>query len=72
MRNERILVTRSSLPPFEEYVEEIRSVFESHWLTNMGEKHRILEGELKRFLNAEHLCLFQNGHLALEMSLQAM
>lgn len=72
MRNERILVTRSSLPPFEEYVEEIRSVFETHWLTNMGEKHRILEGELKRFLNAEHLCLFQNGHLALEMSLQAM
>lgn len=36
MRNERILVTRSSLPPFEEYVEEIRSVFESHWLMNMG------------------------------------
>ena len=47
---ERILVTRSSLPPMEEYVEEIRSIFESHWLTNMGEKHEALERERKRQL----------------------
>ena len=69
---EKILVTRSSLPPLEEYVDEIRSIFESHWLTNMGEKHEALERELKRFLGVEQICLFQNGHLALEMSLQAM
>ena len=69
---ERILVTRSSLPPMEEYVEEIRSIFESHWLTNMGEKHTALERELKRFLGVDQVCLFQNGHLALELSLEAM
>ncbi len=70
--SEKILVTRSSLPPFEEYVEELRSVFHSHWLTNMGEKHQLLEQRLKEYLDCEELCLFQNGHLALELSLEAM
>ena len=39
----RILVTQTSMPPFEEYVEEIRDIWESHWLTNMGPKHNELE-----------------------------
>ena len=47
---EKILVTRSSLPPLEEYVDEIRSIFESHWLTNMGEKHLALEQMLREKL----------------------
>ena len=36
--NEKILVTKSTLPPFEEYIEEIRDIWNSHWMTNMGEK----------------------------------
>ena len=35
-----ILVTRSSMPKLEEYVEEIRDMWNSHWLTNMGVKHQ--------------------------------
>jgi len=38
-----ILVTRSSLPPFNEYIEELRSIWDTHWLTNMGTKHKELE-----------------------------
>ena len=34
----KILVTRSSMPELDEYVEEIRPIWESHWLTNMGVK----------------------------------
>ena len=36
----KILVTRSSMPPFEEYCEEIRKLWDSHWLTNMGVEHK--------------------------------
>ena len=68
----KILVTRSSIPSFEEYAEEIRSVFDSHWLTNMGEKHRALQQKLCEYLRVGHTELFTNGHMALEMSLQAM
>jgi len=45
-----ILVTRSSLPPFDEYVQEISSLWESHWLTNMGEKHHEFEARLREYL----------------------
>ena len=60
-----INVTRSSMPPFEEYCDEIRELWDSHWLTNMGTKHRQLEAELKGFLGCRELVLFTNGHLAL-------
>ena len=31
-----ILVTRSSMPEFDEYMDEIKPMWQSHWLTNMG------------------------------------
>ena len=66
-----INVTRSSMPPFEEYCEEIRGLWDSHWLTNMGAKHQQLENELKHYLGCEELTLFTNGHLALENVIEA-
>ena len=66
-----INVTRSSLPPFEEYCEEIRELWDSHWLTNMGTKHQQLEAGLKEYLGCEELALFTNGHLALENVIEA-
>ncbi|MBR5094191.1 MAG: DegT/DnrJ/EryC1/StrS family aminotransferase [Oscillospiraceae bacterium] len=68
---ENIYVTRSSLPPFEEYCAEIRGLWDSHWLTNMGEKHQALEAALRDYLGCEHLALTVNGHLALENLLEA-
>ncbi len=67
-----INVTKSSLPPYEEYCEELRSLWDSHWLTNMGEKHQKLEAALKDYLGAEQVTLFTNGHLALETVIAAM
>ena len=64
-----IRVTRSSMPPWEEYLEEIRPLWETHWLTNMGEYHERLERELEIYLQVPHLSLFSNGHMALELTL---
>ena len=63
----RINVTRSLLPPFEEYIEEIRPMWESHWLTNMGEKHQKLERELSKYFQVPNVSLMSNGHMALEI-----
>ncbi len=71
MKN-KIFVTRSSMPPLEEYVEEIRDLWKSHWLTNMGEKHRLLQERLQDYLRVEYVELLTNGHMALELTLQAM
>lgn len=71
MKN-RILVTRSSMPELDEYYSEIKSIWDSHWLTNMGPKHKQLQTELKKYLGVENVELFTNGHMALELALQAM
>ena len=68
----RINVTRSSMPPFEEYVEAIRPLWESAWLTNMGRNHEELAKQLKEYLGVKDISLFVNGHMALEMALFAM
>ncbi len=47
------MVTRTSMPPYEEFIEKIKPLWESHWLTNMGENHRELEKRLHEFLGAE-------------------
>lgn len=61
-----INVTRSSMPEFEEYCEEIKELWDSRWLTNMGVKHKQFESDLKQYLNTDNVCLYCNGHLALE------
>lgn len=69
---EKILVTRSSMPSFDEYIEEIRDIWDSHWLTNMGTHYKELKEKLKEYLKVEDIALFTNGHMALELLLQAM
>ncbi len=71
MANDKILVTRSSMPDFDEYVEEIRDIWDSRWLTNMGIKHQTLQKELCQYLKTENTELFTNGHMAIELSLAA-
>lgn len=68
----KILVTRSSMPDFNEYIEEIRDLWDSHWLTNMGPKHKQFQVGLKEYLEVENIELLTNGHMALELTLQAM
>ena len=67
-----INVTRSSMPSFEEYCEEIKELWDSRWLTNMGVKHRTLQAQLESYLAVPHVTLFTNGHIALETVIEAM
>lgn len=68
----KVLVTRSSMPELEEYVDEIREIWDTHWLTNMGEKHKKLQKGLVEYLGVENIELLTNGHMALEMVMQAL
>lgn len=69
--NEKIMVTRSTMPPYEEYVEAIKPLWDTHWLTNMGTYHQQLEKKLKEYLNVPELSLMVNGHMALELAIQS-
>lgn len=69
---QKILVTRTSMPPYEEFAEMIKPLWDTHWLTNMGQYHQQLEKELREYLKVEQLSLMVNGHMSLEMTIQAM
>ena len=68
----KILVTRSSMPSLDEYVDEIKDIWDSHWLTNMGVKHQQLQKKLEEYFGIPHVVLYTNGHLALENAIAAL
>lgn len=70
--SEKILVTRSSMPSLEEFIEEIKPIWDTHWLTNMGPKHKQFQKELEDYLGVNHVTLYTNGHLALENVIAAL
>ena len=67
-----INVTRSSMPSYEEYCEEIRSIWDTVHLTNMGPIHNKLKGQLREYLKVPNIELFVNGHLALYCIIKAL
>lgn len=69
---EKIFVTRPLLPPLEEYVNELRDIWDARFLTNAGPKHQKLEAELKDYLGVENISLFSNGHMALQVAIRAL
>lgn len=69
---ERINVTKSSMPSFEEYIEALRPVWESRWLSNRGQASIQFEEALRRYLGCDNIWLFANGHVALEVTLQSL
>lgn len=64
--DKKILVTRSSMSSLDEYIEEIKDLWDTHWLTNMGPKHKQLQAELKDYMGVENIELLVNGHMAIE------
>lgn len=71
-KNEPIPVTRAFLPPKEEYLRLLDTIYDSHVLTNNGLLHRRLEGALRERLQAPHLLLMANGTLAIQLALRAL
>lgn len=66
-----INVTRSFMPPIEEYEEYIKGIWENRYLTNEGPLLKKLVEELKNYLNLENINLLTNGTVALELALKA-
>ena len=69
---DKIDVTRSFMPPFEEYAQTIRPLWDSRRLTNGGALHAAFADALREYLGVSHLSLCVNGHQALEGVLTAL
>ncbi len=71
MMKEKITVTKTSMPEYDDFIEKIKPLWETKWLTNMGTYHKELEAKLKEYLEVPYLSLMVNGHMALEMAIQS-
>ena len=65
-------VTQPSLPPLDEFVESLKEIWDSKWLTNNGKFHQQLEKEMAEYLGVKYVSLFSNGTLALMTALQVL
>ena len=69
---EKIFVTRPLLPDIEDVYSELKEIWASKCLTNMGPKHNQLEQKLKTVLKVPYGSLFNNGTIALLTAVKAM
>ncbi len=67
-----INVTKTFLPPPEEYNEHLKKIWESHWVTNQGPLCEELESHLKNYLGVKNLLLVSNGTIALQIAVKAL
>jgi dTDP-4-amino-4,6-dideoxygalactose transaminase len=65
-------VTKTFLPPFEEYMHLLDKVWQSEWITNNGQLLQQLEAEIKSRLKLSHLLICNNGTIVLQMALKAL
>lgn len=67
-----INVTKTYLPPIEEYFDRIKSVWDNNWITNQGPLAEELESKLKDYLGVKNLLLVSNGTIALQIAIKAL
>lgn len=67
-----IYVTQPALPPFEEFTEYLKQIWDSKILTNNGPLHQQFEKALANYLGVKYISVFANGTLALITALQAL
>jgi dTDP-4-amino-4,6-dideoxygalactose transaminase len=67
-----INVTKTFLPPFEEYTAVLKRAWDKTWITNNGELALELEGKLKAYLGLKNLLVYNNGTTVLQMALKVL
>ena len=72
INNDKIFVTRPSLPALDNYIPYLKDLWNSKRLTNNGKYHQEFEEELSKFLDVPHCNLFSNGTLALLVGLTSL
>lgn len=67
-----INVTKTYLPPLEEYTEYLKSIWDSGFVTNRSPLVLELEQKLKEYLQVPQLLFVNNGTTALQIAIKAL
>lgn len=66
-----INVTKTFLPPLQEYQKLLAGIWERNWVTNHGPLVNELEQRLREYLGIEYLLYLANGTVALQIAIKA-
>ncbi|MCD8538815.1 MAG: DegT/DnrJ/EryC1/StrS family aminotransferase [Leadbetterella sp.] len=69
---DRINVTKSFLPPKQEYEQMLERIWASEWLTNNGPLLVELEQKLQQKLELPYLAVTSNGTIAIQLAIKAL
>lgn len=67
-----IPVTKTFLPPPEEYQRIINRAWETGWMTNRGVLVKELENQLKNYLGVSNIIAMTNGTLPIQIAIKAL
>ena len=67
-----ITVTKTFLPPQEEYNTILKRAWDKGWLTNRGELVLELESKLKDYLGVKNVIAMTNGTLPIQIAIKAL
>jgi dTDP-4-amino-4,6-dideoxygalactose transaminase len=67
-----INVTKTFLPPFEEYMEILKKTWDKHWITNRGPLTLELEEKLKDYLGVDNILITNNGTVPLQIAIKLL
>ncbi len=67
-----INVTKTYLPPLDEYVTYLERIWETDQITNNGPLVKNLESQLKEYLSVKHLFFVSNGTIALQIAIKVL
>lgn len=67
-----INVTKTFLPPMEEYQAILQQAWDAGWITNRGQLVLELEGKLKDYLEVSNVIAMTNGTLPLQIAIKAL
>lgn len=72
MNRREIKATRPVMPEYDDYIQEIRSIWENGIMTNNGEKVKKFRDMLADYLKCSNVDLLVNGHSALLLAIKLM
>lgn len=67
-----INVTKTFLPPMEEYNKQVQRAWDNQWLTNRGELVLELEENLRHYLSVSNIIVTNNGTVPLQIALKLL
>ena len=67
-----IYVTKTFLPPQEEYNAILKRAWDKHWITNRGVLVKELEEKLRAYLSVKNITITNNGTIPLQIAIKAL